>query len=163
MDTWEIYVQEARTQIDFAERSWVAFLDAEKRSSVEEIFLSLQHFLGHAAIVHRILCPRESSKREQVLSSRLDLCGIDIEPFRKLRNHLEHFDERLDKWVAKYQGEPFFDMNIVTETRGFPKVAFLRALDGHIYKFHGEDYDLEQLHRALLTIRQRLSAKKSVD
>lgn len=90
------------------------------------------------------------------MSHRIDLSGIDLKPFRRLRNHLEHFDERFDKWVSEYDSKPFFDMNLVTGTKGFPKNAFLRALDGHIYKFHGEDYDLEQLHNALVSIEQRL-------
>jgi hypothetical protein len=32
---------------------------------------------------------------------------IDLKSFRKLRNHFEHFDERLDVWVADYNGHPF--------------------------------------------------------
>src|SRR5262249_31224356 len=30
--------------------------------------------------------------------------------------------------------------------RGFPTNAFLRAMDGYIFRFHGEDYDLQALH-----------------
>jgi hypothetical protein len=160
MCEWQIYIQEARTQIKFAERSWAAFLDAEKRSSIFDIFLYLQHFLTHAAIVDRILDPSEASARQQLLTGRIDLSGIDLKPFRRLRNHLEHFDERLNKWLSQYYGKPFFDMNLVTGTRGFPKRAFLRALDGHVYKFHGEDYDLDQLHEALTAIERRLPEEK---
>jgi hypothetical protein len=48
-------------------------------------------------------------------------------------------------------------MNLVTGTKGFPQKAFLRALDNHIYKFHGEDYDLDQLYNQLLKIEKELS------
>jgi hypothetical protein len=158
MDKWQIYTREAYKQIELAERSWSAFIDAEKREVVIEIFLHLQHFLSHTAMVDKILDPKEGSDRSKILKGHIDLTDIDLKLFRRLRNHLEHFDERLDKWVSNYDGHPFFDMNLVTGTQGFPEKAFLRALDSHIYKFHGESYDLDQLHSNLLEIKQRLSA-----
>jgi hypothetical protein len=156
MNKWQFYTQEAHTHIKFAKSAWAAFENAEKREFVEEIFLHLQHFLSHAAIVDKILSPKKNSERERILLNHVDLSGIDLKPFRRLRNHLEHFDERLDNWVSQYIGSPFFDMNIVTGTKGFPNKAFLRALDAHTYKFHGEDFDLDQLHNILLAIEQRL-------
>ncbi|MHB8471345.1 MAG: hypothetical protein ACYDC8_00575 [Gammaproteobacteria bacterium] len=36
-------------------------------------------------------------------------------------------------------------MNIITGTRGFPEQAFLRALDGDDFRFHGESYNLVEL------------------
>ncbi len=59
--------------------------------------------------------------------------------------------------IRLYVDHPFFDMNLVTGTKDFPEKAFLRALDSHTYKFHGESYDLNQLHAPLLVIKQRLS------
>jgi hypothetical protein len=161
MDKWQIYTREAYTQIEFAERAWAAFIDAEKRRVVIEIFFHLQHFLSHAAMVDKILDSNKESVRGKMLMGYIDLTGIDLKPFRRLRNHLEHFDERLDKWVSGYDGYPFFDMNLVTGTRGFPEKAFLRALDSHTFKFHGESYGLDQLHKELLEIKLRLMARSS--
>ncbi len=158
MNKWQIYTCEASIQIEFAEQSWSAFIDAEEREAVKEIFLHLQHFLSHAAMVDKILDPKAASERGQILKGHVDLKDLDLKIFRRLRNHLEHFDERLDKWVSNYDGYPFFDMNLVTGTKGFPEKAFLRALDSHTYKFHGESYDLNQLHATLLEIKQRLQA-----
>jgi hypothetical protein len=157
MDKCEVYIQEAKTQIEFAKSSWAAFLELEEqRGKVLDIFLHLQHFLTHAAIVDKILDPVKDSERYRMLAGHVDLSSIDLKPFRRLRNHLEHFDERLDRWVSEYNGKPFFDMNLVTGTNGFPKKTYLRALDGHTYKFHGEDYDLDQLYVALVAISERL-------
>ncbi len=161
MDKWQVYTQEAKTQIEFAKSSWTAFLESEKhRNLVFDIFLHLQHFLSHAAIVDKILDPVKDSERYRLLAGHVDLSGVNLKPFRRLRNHLEHFDERLDRWVTEYDGYPFFDMNLVTGTKGFPKKAYLRALNGHIYKFHGEDYDLDQLYVALAAIGERLENGK---
>lgn len=161
MDKWQVYIQEAQTQIEFAKLSWAAFLELEgQKGTVLDIFLHLQHFLTHAAIVDKILDPNKGSERNRVLADHVDLSSIGLKPFRKLRNHLEHFDERLDRWISEYDGKPFFDMNLVTGTKGFPQKAYLRALDGHTYKFHGEDYDLDYLYAALLSISERLKNHK---
>src|SRR5450631_181903 len=157
MYKWQVYIQEAQTQIEFAKSSWAAFLGLEgRKGTVLDIFLHLQHFLTHAAIVDKILDPRKDSERHRLLADHVDLSSIDLKPFRKLRNHLEHFDERLDRWVSEYDGKPFFDMNLVTGTKGYPNMAYLRALDGHKYMFHGENYDLDYLYAALLEISERL-------
>ncbi|MCU7933303.1 MAG: hypothetical protein KZQ99_00295 [Candidatus Thiodiazotropha sp. (ex Dulcina madagascariensis)] len=156
MEKWKVYTQEARTQIDFAERSWIAFLAAESREDVRNVFFNLQHFLGHAALVNKILEPRLGSERQLILLNHIDLSGLDLKPFRRLRNHLEHFDERLDKWGSKFHGNAFFDMNLVTGAKGFPESAFLRVLDAHIFKFYGEAYDLDQLHNTLVAIESRM-------
>lgn len=156
MNKWQFYTQEAQSQIEYAKYAWAMFENAEKRGCVEEIFLHLQHFLSHTANIDKTLDPKKGSEREQILRGHVDLSGIDLKPFRRLRNHLEHFDERLDFWVSKYDGSPFFDMNLVAGAKGFPNKAFLRALDVRTYKFHGEDFDLDQLHNILLAIENRL-------
>ncbi|MDA8126559.1 MAG: hypothetical protein M0009_15405 [Deltaproteobacteria bacterium] len=108
----------------------------------------------------KILGPKKGSERDKLLADHIDLSKVNLKSFRKLRDHLEHFDERLDKWISGYDGYPFFDMNLVTGTKGFPKKAYLRALDGHIYKFHGEEYDLDQLYATLVLIGEKLENGK---
>lgn len=71
--------------------------------------------------------------------------------------HLHHFDERLDQQVKEYGGHAFLDMNIVNGANGFPKKAFLRALDGDTSKFHGEDYNIQALYASILKIEHRLT------
>lgn len=158
MEKWKFYSREALTQIEFAEKAWASFIRAQNDEVVIEIFLHLQHFLSHAAMVDKLLDPKSGSEREKQFKGHIDLSGVDLKPFRRLRNHLEHFDERLDKWVSDYEGYPIFDMNLVTGTKGFPEKAFLRALDSHTYKFHGESYDLDGLYNTLQIIKQRLPA-----
>lgn len=108
----------------------------------------------HAANVDKILNPKPPNPRIQVLRKCIDLTGIDLKALRRLRNHLEHFDERLDEWIANYEGKPFFDMNLVDGTRGFPEKVFLRAMDRDIFKFYGESYDLAELFAQLLEIEK---------
>jgi hypothetical protein len=156
MEKWRVYLQEAQTQVEFAKRSYAAFQAAESESAVVDVFFHLHHFVVHATNINRILDTRPGMERHEIVSSHIDLSGIDLKPFRRLRNHLEHFDERLDRWVREYDGHTFFDMNIVTGARGFPQKAFLRALDGDTFKFHGEDYSMTDLYMAIVEIERRL-------
>lgn len=116
----------------------------------------MHHFIAHVANVDKLLDPRPGTPRHSLLADCINLSGINLKPFRRLRNHLEHFDERLDKWVADYDGHAFLDMNIITGAKGFPSKAFLRALDGDVFKFHGEDYHLTPLRRAVEELYARL-------
>jgi hypothetical protein len=157
MDKWRIYVEEALTQLAFAKQCFRDFEAALDRSDVQQVFFHLHHFIVHVANVDKLLDPKPGTPRHSLISSHVDLTGIDLKPFRRLRNHLEHFDERLDNWVAKYEGHAFLDMNIVTGAKGFPSKAFLRALDGDVFKFHGEDYALTPLRRAVDELYARLA------
>lgn len=158
MNEWRVYIREAKTQLGFAKRCFTEFERARTVGDVESVFFNLHHFFVHIANVDKLLDPKPGTKRASLLSGHVDLSGIDLKSFRKLRNHLEHFDERLDTWVADYNGHAFFDMNIVTGTKGFPNKAFLRALDGDVFKFHGEDYPLAPLHLSVEALFSQFSA-----
>ncbi len=145
-------------QIDFARRCFAEFERAQAFDDVPSVFFNLHHFIVLVANVDKLLDPKPGSQRASLLAGQIDLSDMDLKTFRRLRNHLEHFDERLDMWVANYDGHAFFDMNIVTGAKGFPTKAFLRALDGDIFKFHGEDYPLQTLRDAVETLHSRLSS-----
>jgi len=157
----QIYIQEAKTQVEFACRCYEAFQEAERVSAATDVFFHLHHFLVHASNLDRILDAKPGTDRHTILIGHVDLTGIDLKPFRRLRNHLEHFDERLDRWVSEFDGHAFFDMNIVTGAKGFPEKAFLRALDGETFKFLGEDYNMTDLYHTVLEINCRLTTVSS--
>ena len=156
---WQIYIREAKTQAEFARRCYEAFQEAKRVSAVKDVFFHLHHFLVHVSNVDRILDAKPGADRHTILAGHVDLSGIDLKPFRRLRNHLEHFDERLDRWVREFDGHAFFDMNIMTDTKGFPEKAFLRALDRKTFKFLGEDYNMTNLYQAVLEIDRRLTTE----
>ncbi|MGE3979278.1 MAG: hypothetical protein AB7F94_17085 [Nitrospira sp.] len=153
----QIYLQEAKTQAEFALRCYATFQEAERVSAVRDVFFHLHHFLVHASNIDRILDTKSGTDCHTILANHVDLSGIDLKPFRRLRNHLEHFDERLDQWVREFDGHAFFDMNIMTGAKGFPKKAFLLALDGETFKFMGEDYNMTDLYHTVLEINRRLT------
>jgi hypothetical protein len=157
MDKWRIYVGEARTQIRFAQQSYSEFERSRDAGDCVDVFYHIHYFITHVAAIERILNPEPNNPRSSVLAGRLNLDGTGIGPARGMRNHLEHFDERLDEWIAKYHGHAFLDMNITTSAIGFPYYAALRGLDGDTLRFLGEDYYLPELHAGIVQIDQRLA------
>ena len=156
MDKAKIYLGEIHTQISFAKKSYDAYLVAKNKDDIPDMFLHIHHFVIHATNIDKLIDVSPLTFRGKILNGHLDMSGIDLKLFRKLRNHLEHFDERLDKWVKEFDGFPFFDMNLVTGAKGFPDRAFLRALDGNNFRFHGESYNLAELYEQIKTIEGRI-------
>jgi len=157
MDAATIYLREADHQVQYAKTCFADYKAAEAIQDIPKIFFHVHHFVVHIANIDKLLDPKPSNPRKEVLQNFIDLTKLDVKLFRRLRNHLEHFDERLDDWVKNYHGHPFFDMNLVTGTKGFPDKAFLRALDGSVFKFHGESYELNTLYQQLLEIEKQIA------
>ena len=160
MDKARIYLGEIQTQMTFAKRAFEEYLRALAVSDVPSVFYHAHHFLIHATNIDKLIDIDASSFKGQYLASVFSGKTIDLKQFRRLRNHLEHFDERLDPWVKNFSDHAFFDMNIITGTKGFPTKAFLRAMDGYIFRFHGEDYDLQSLHSEVEKLAQLLDGRE---
>lgn len=146
------------TQAEFAKRSSSAFRNAEDKGAVIEVFFHLHHFLIHAANIDRILDMKPGSERHSILNGHLDLSGVDLKSFRHLRNHLEHFDERLDQWVRDFEGHALFDMHVITGAKGFPVKAYLRTFDGGTFKFHRESYNMAELCSTILEVDRQVTS-----
>ncbi len=151
------YIQEALTQIEHAETCYKEFEHSLELNDTKAVFFHLHHFIVHVANVHKLLNPRpDNSSRIEILNGKVDFQYADLKLFRDLRNHLEHFDTRLDRWIEEYDGHAFFDNNIITGAKGFPDKAFLRALDGYTYKILGEDYNLKSVTDSLKSLKNHL-------
>ena len=158
MNKLQIYINEILAQIQYSKRCFLNFELSFEKNDIQSVFFHLHHFTVHVANVDKLLSSKPNSKRTVIYGSHINLNEINLKPFRKLRNHLEHFDERLDRWVEKYDGHAFFDNNIVTGTKGFPDNVFLRALDGYTYEFLGESYELLPLVETLNALETKLNA-----
>jgi hypothetical protein len=66
-----------------------------------------------------------------------------------LRDHLEHFDERLEVWLVSSQNRNFADMNIMSDNGivGLDPGDYQRNLnpDTLHFSFQGEDFDLRAI------------------
>jgi hypothetical protein len=95
---------------------------AKKYTQNDELFwMSLQTFLTFAGNVSKLLWPvKKANKRGADLRRELGVDGLALE-CRELRNHLEHFDERIDVWLESGRGQNFRDRLIIpTNLERFP-------------------------------------------
>jgi len=128
-----------------------------------EVFRALHSLLTHAANVSRLLFPtRKDDKYAQRRGRRLrDWLGVDDDsPIadRSLRNHLEHYDGRLDTWVKNTKGPSkwFATDNIHPKDMGpnVPPDSALRAylIDCNEFYFMGDVYEMAPLVREVRII-----------
>jgi hypothetical protein len=155
-----IYLYELQTQIDYAKRAYKNYLKAKEKNDTLSIFYHAHHFVIHVSSIDKILDFKNNNFRQQIFKGILKLNNAQIKTSRRLRNHLEHFDERLDLWIKKHydRGCAFFDMNITTGAKGFPKGISLRSLDGDNFCFYGETFNLSILYKQIKKIEIKVMA-----
>ena len=146
------------------------------RVESEDMFRELQAFVSCAASLSRLLWPPAIKDAQKNIRARLRGDGLRaalgvIEPHvlqdRSLRNHLEHFDERLDDWA-----ETSRDHNIVDLMIG-PKGAIAGDAieDTDIFRqydpttkrfiFRGEEFDLQAIVYGVEQILRQVEVRRS--
>jgi hypothetical protein len=140
----------------------------------------LHSFLTHASNMSRLLWPaipkQGSDEPEAKYQARLEtdprlkraarlkeLLGIETGAHllrsRKLRNHLEHFDERLDDWSIASEDHDFVKEHIGPESQIAhlaPKDR-LRSFDPAlaVFCFRGERFELGPLTKEISALKER--------
>jgi hypothetical protein len=189
--TQNFYVQELKLQSDLAMHSYrqvVINLRVMRADNISEIglkivmpliFKEIHSFLTHSSNVSKIFwpevsgsVPRDEDKRNRrqrtidrgdYLRTLYNIPSGSASPLwsRELRNHLEHFDERLDNFLYDHEinnaHSPRVDMNIgplLTPMSGFAPTSILRNFDdmAGTFSFRGEEYDLTPLALAVKKI-----------
>ena len=151
-----------------------------------EVFRTIHSFLTHASNVSRLFWPtlpkhrkNESDEaytarcmaipkivRGKILRTEVGLPddGHELKS-RKLRDHLEHFDERLDQWQNESVRK-----NYIQDLIG-PKGSIVGTDDGDMMRwfdpsakkmrFRGEEFDLQALANALVDVLEKVQAKEA--
>jgi uncharacterized protein YcaQ len=153
----QVYLREILIQADYAILAVQRMNQLLQDGAPDLFFKEAQALLAHAAAISRILWPPRASKdrRASARGTHLrDVLGIaEDHPLRTrtLRDHLEHFDERLDQWAEQSAHGGLVDRIIgpVTVIRG-PSIGrrdFLRAYDPKpkVFTFRGDEFDIQKL------------------
>ncbi len=112
------FVVEIRTQCQMAlgAKSAVDYW-LGRGDDVHELFRNLQSLLCHAASISKILWSGDRIGKRRSEELRTFLVVDDDYPVlasREVRNHFEHFDERLDEALSRTEGTQFVDLNIMS-------------------------------------------------
>lgn len=158
-----IYLREIGTQLRFAIFCYKNYLIAKNVADSEAVFLHTHHFLVHIAnvdkLIDKLIIP-SNSINAKLASQIIDFSDIELKLYRTARNHLEHFEERLDAWLYLYAGSPFFDCNLVDSgTKDFPENRALRAIqsDEDLFMILGERFDLGVLYHQVCLLADKVT------
>lgn len=163
LHSWlDLFLNDIRLQLDYAKDSFNEYqiLKNNNPKDSKKIFNAIHHFSIHAANICKLLDKIKSKVNNPVaklLSPLSDKLDFDLKSLRQLRNHLEHFEERLDAWHYLNWGKPIIDMNIFNKsTKGMRVDECLRVLDIESDNFYvlGEKFELDLLFQLIIKIEE---------
>ncbi len=118
MDAWitRTYIQELRNQAEAAELAAEDLDAALNTGNVARSFAAVQALLAAGAMVSKMIwpsprSPKWSRDRGEHLEQTLGVASMEVLRSRRVRNSLEHFDERLDEYFQDGH-RSVFDRNI---------------------------------------------------
>ena len=163
----ELFCMEIKKQCSF---SITAFKDIDiylKKSDVERVWYSIHAFLTATANISKIFWPNQRDGREksaEELRKYLNIDNTSAFHNRTLRNHFEHFDDRLEQWALSNK-TPFIDSNIsginqplIGNSNNRESVRFYDPKT-HIVYFMGEKYELLPIYKEVCELHKKTDKK----
>jgi hypothetical protein len=162
----ETVIEEVRHQCSIAILAARRLEDTRRENNDTATWLFLSAFLSAAANISKWLWPTRPRKKELRAPGRGEylrrvLAIPEKSPLRcrKLRDHLEHFDERLEKWNATATAPVLVDRN-VGDLKDLDSLAspegVLRNFDSErwVVTFHDERYEIRPLYQAIAKLQK---------
>jgi hypothetical protein len=164
-----IFLREITLQLRYAIEAVDRFHGAARDNDAEpiDLFRALDDFVHHLARVSLLLWPVKSADQARGAELRQVTSVEDGSPLssRDLRNHLQHLDERLDKWLADNQPPAaLMDMTVDCDAKvNGKRVVGLRdfSTTTNTYLFQGEEYKIEPLEMAARDLLARIKVIKT--
>lgn len=164
---FEVLKREVIRQASFALMSASDLREAlEHQDDTDRIWIAVQSFLVAAANVSKLLwgSGQSASNGRRALRESLGVSDKSVLRSRKMRNHFEHFDERLKKWAACSERHNIVDSNVMPANAisGIDSCDYLRNLDPNTWSltFAGEIYELNPVLEALRKLLSGFGATK---
>ncbi len=132
----------------------------------QRIFMAVQSLLIAAGNVSKLLWPIRDkySERGERLRESLGVADTSVlAPPRRIRDHFEHFDERLEDWAASSERHNIVDLCVGPPNMivGLDPGDFMRNYDTttNTVTFRGESYAVQPIVTALQQIWARAEAE----
>lgn len=170
-----IYLHEIADECEFAllAVTEVNSLLRDGQTSTEHFFRAAQDFVQHAAAASRIVWPPQKAgvravTRGQHLQRVLQVDNTHpLQSSRSLRNHLEHFDERLDDWVQSTSQGNLLDRIILPHRSKINLGSVVNERDIFrlfetetlCYVFRGQEFDLQNICSGVEDMQNRTRAR----
>ncbi len=163
-----IFQAEVARQCRFALLAHADLIQALASADSDRLWYAAQGLVIAAGNISKLLWPKHLQRRQELRDS----LGVSanwphgLHDFRRLRNHFEHFDERLEDWATASGRRDFIDSN-VSDTRSpfaeFDVKDFLRNFDttDHALTFQGETYHLRPIMEAVKALHAAAAREAS--
>jgi hypothetical protein len=162
----QIFLAEIEMQSDYALEAMN--LLRQSLPNPDRSFFYIQAFLVSAANVSKLLWPKDE-KRGEELRQILNVGENSPIADRTLRNHFEHFDERIERWAAQSKRHIFIDRSIISGPvsrtprviGGVEPTDVMRTLysSSLVITFQSDTYDLPTVEQALKEVRESAREK----
>jgi hypothetical protein len=157
-DLWvEMSIREISTQALFAEISY-SHIEPKAAAGTDAVFSSIHSFLSHCVMVSKMLAAEDDGKPPKSIGGILGIPDASVIHQRRFRNHLEHYDERLKKWIGKFGVNRMIGTYNIGPKSMFqdPNMLFVSHYDSssQVFTFVNEDFDLGNLSEELKRIKE---------
>ena len=158
-----LFLREIYRQTTFSLMAARGILSGALSKEHVQVWFQIQAFLVSTGNISKLMWPagKETQDRGEALRARLSV--LDDSPLRdrRLRNHFEHFDTRLDQWAAESRKKWFVDSGI-GRVEDLPDVDVqdsLRNFDPRalVISVRGDTYEFELILRELLSLYPRVT------
>jgi hypothetical protein len=149
-----VFIGEIVLQSKIAEVAAKRLSESKENFDQIEVWSSIQSILVAAGNVSKILWPsKEYAERGKRLRELLKVDDNNILSDRSLRNHFEHYDDRIEKWFKQQSSSVYSDLVIdpFKSMRGNFLVNYHREYDPltQTLTFRGESFDLGAMLKEL--------------
>jgi hypothetical protein len=151
----------------FAADDLVAAMPANGRADPDRAFFAIQNFLNAAANISKGFWGQAGSRAEERRELRESVGLADSSPLRNvtMRNHFEHFDERLETWWKTSRNHNIIDRNFANRSfvTGSEPVDWFRNFDpasGDLY-FWSQDFNVNEIIREVQLLLPKLTLEAS--
>ena len=170
-----IYLGQAQLEFNACFTALDAFNSAISGATEDDPFVHAMTFVHRAAAASRIFWPpggrRGNSQRSKDRGDHL-LASLDINDnhpikSRTLRDHFEHFDERLDEWAEVSQNRNIVGRLLGSRSLiggdGIADTDIILHYDPttKIFAFRGEKFDLQELASGISDLSSKVQTRLS--
>jgi len=149
-----LFVSEIQHQCQFALTAYNDITTGLTAHDNIRLFYSTQGFLIACANISKIFWPQSAQYTQRGDELKLLLSIDDSSPLKRTgaRNHLEHFDERLDIWYTQSKHHNVMDLSVGgTQGPVAGQIDFMRYFDNQkfAFKFRSDVFELAPLKTAI--------------
>jgi hypothetical protein len=144
-----VFQRQVEFQLEALLNAHDRLVEALRDTEMAEIWFSVETLLSAAANVSKALWGQGSAVNAARQPLRDSLEVTDKSPLseRRMRNHFEHYDDRLDEWWAKSPTHNIADMNVMAVGALDDRLTIFRQLDPDTMEvvFWGDTFSIPEI------------------